>query len=346
MSKYFILIFLFSSLSFVSKPVGASDLSSQAKKSAASGVAASLSTAKLAEYWMKKAMKAARKGKVGRALKYTKKAILVIAFDIDSKKTAGNHTGVSDDVCAVDCDGDDDEFCAPGDRSCREARRMRDEIRRLVDRGDPEVCLGTGEKRYPCLQIDENQKSLSATFSDGGKPILINELEKQMKTASKDPAMKKAIAKASKSTQGIRTRLDELHAEIDDLEKEKKNEKTASSEKDSSSSGAYANGAGSFGSSGAYANGAGSFGGANLGASAKKKKRRNHFKNLLSQFRANKEKKHGDQISISLGDQTIGIAQDNIFAMVHRRYQERKTKKEFLENSTQKTATQGIYLPL
>lgn len=52
---------------------------------------------------------------------------------------------------------------------------------------------------------------------------------------------------------------------------------------------------------------------------------------LMAQFLKKKKAKKKDGESKLLGDSKIGVAKDNIFLMVHRRYQERRGEDEFLE---------------
>lgn len=53
---------------------------------------------------------------------------------------------------------------------------------------------------------------------------------------------------------------------------------------------------------------------------------------LMAQFLNKKKKKKAAQAESKLfGDSQIGVAQDNIFLMVHRRYQERRGENEFFE---------------
>ena len=52
---------------------------------------------------------------------------------------------------------------------------------------------------------------------------------------------------------------------------------------------------------------------------------------LMAQFMNKKKKKAGGEEAKLFGDSQIGVAQDNIFMMVHRRYQERRGENEFIE---------------
>ena len=61
-------------------------------------------------------------------------------------------------------------------------------------------------------------------------------------------------------------------------------------------------------------------------------KKRKAYRNLFSQFQTMKKKKKQDAKTVLVGDNQVGISQDNIFLMVHRRYQERRGENNFIEN--------------
>ena len=53
---------------------------------------------------------------------------------------------------------------------------------------------------------------------------------------------------------------------------------------------------------------------------------------LLSQFKQKKGARGLAGKTVTVGKDQVGIVQDNIFLMVHRRYQEKRTNKEFIES--------------
>ena len=55
------------------------------------------------------------------------------------------------------------------------------------------------------------------------------------------------------------------------------------------------------------------------------------FKSVFDQFRKNKKNKFAGK-TVTVGKDQVGVVQDNIFLMVHRRYQERRTQKQFIES--------------
>ena len=65
-------------------------------------------------------------------------------------------------------------------------------------------------------------------------------------------------------------------------------------------------------------------------------------KGLMAQFMQKKKKKKGlTGKSKTMGNSQIGVARDNIFLMIHRRYQERRGESEFLEGLQKPVLTQG-----
>ena len=199
--------------------------------------------------------------------------------------------------------------------------------------GADKICLEKGS--HYCINLDGEGNPVSASLSKSDV-ISIPEFSKKVDALEKQPFYKKTIEKANAHGKGIQDRIDTLAAELEEMAEEK-TKKTATS--------------GTLGHSGqsgkdylATANGASSFASVDSGAT----KRRDSFKDLLSQFRSKKKnnKLLEDQKTVNLAGEEIGISQDNIFAMVHRRYQKHQKEKEFIEISTRTTATQGIYLPL
>lgn len=55
------------------------------------------------------------------------------------------------------------------------------------------------------------------------------------------------------------------------------------------------------------------------------------FKNLWKQFNNQQKKPQKNKKSVMAGQDTVGIMQDNIFLMIHRRYQEREDSHQFIE---------------
>jgi len=59
-----------------------------------------------------------------------------------------------------------------------------------------------------------------------------------------------------------------------------------------------------------------------------------HMNKLLDQFLNKNQKQEVAGKTITLGNDQVGNIQDNIFFMVHRRYQERRSKKQFIKPKT------------
>ena len=256
-----------------------------------------------------------------------------VAFATASNnKRKSNEIGVISDLVGQEgilLTDRDDDFCE-GDSYCREHKKKLDRILERIDNGEREICIGEENSR-PCLLVNEDGMINQVVLKEGGgeKPTNLQELEKKTKDLMKRSDAQTVTALANKKNKFLVTKAENLAKALEQLKRKEAalNSSLSSNpsleERDLIESEGLKNTEGRELGSGKE--------GRELGSG---KEGRASFRNLLAQFRNSKKKKIKKQKSVSLGEDEIGISQDNIFFMVHRRYKERDKAEQFIQVSS------------
>lgn len=263
---------------------------------------------------------------------YIVAAVASAAYAIDSYSKQDDDDDISGlldslkggDGLSIGGKGDRDGLDKIGAKICKNdptCNQVLSNIRGNEINANGEFCLGDKADKYPCLQLNEDGKPIRAVLRKDTPPISMTTLDKKVQAFSKNPQFKKTQNHLGKVMAELK---DDLFPNSDLDSTNKKEKRLASKEggdrSDSSLEDRYL-------AEGSLSGNKDSSNNLLADLDAKKKK---GFENLFAQFRDHKGTKKSKLKSISLGQNEIGISQDNIFFMVHRRYKERSKAEQFI----------------